>query len=625
MLGGRSNLAPARKSGRRLLGAVVVLSIGFLAIWWLAGGFDREPAYRGKPASYWLDLEGNDQQVGTGTSSVEAFKAMGPKAVPFLVKALKRKVSPMFVKLHDFADNHDFPDWLTSRLPDPDRIEGRRIKAAITLGMLGTDAAPAIPLLSRLLKEPGQSGEMIGATGAALAALGDASLVVLPDLVEDLKSTNSEVQMQSADVLGAIGPEAVAAIPALKAATETPNKLALQSARALWAINRETNLVLLACSNLLMQPEPNLQTESLWMLSTLGSGAKPLELMIEAALRDPAEDIRWEAQKALREVDPELLQATLQEMNQDIPAIVARLVQVIRTGDPEKTAEALRALAVIGPDAAPAVPVLIEILDRGDAPVNVPGNQFALAETLPDKRVTADSPGTVAQLRGAAGRSQRTWQLSRAAEAALAEIGPGARAAVPSLIASLRDHKERSVDPGCYALGRIGAAAHDAIPVLEDLLKSEDPAARLAAAEALSTIDPEHATNAASICREYLDSQATNVTTIGNTERSLTGVSNAAVDFGRGFSLSASVVLWRLHALKEPPVAALMEQVAKQPTMTAIGLLGEIGPDARAALPVLTNCFYSEYQFRRLAAIAIRKIDSDEAKRLGLPAILALP
>jgi len=56
----------------------------------------------------------------------------------------------------------------------------------------------------------------------------------------------------------------------------------------------------------------------------------------------------------------------------------------------------------------------------------------------------------------------------------------------------------------------------------------------------------------------------------------------------------------------------------------AIELLGEIGPAASNALPVLATYLNltNGYYYRAEAAIAIRKIDPAEARRLKLPGLL---
>ena len=77
---------------------------------------------------------------------------------------------------------------------------------------------------------------------------------------------------------------------------------------------------------------------------------------------------------------------------------------------------------------------------------------------------------------------------------------------------------------------------------------------------------------------------------------------------------------------KHAPVEEMMPPSGWQ-RMSALPLLGDIGPPARQALPYLEQILESdpEIMCRRMAAIAIRKIDPQEAARLRLPGLLAVP
>jgi hypothetical protein len=98
----------------------------------------------------------------------------------------------------------------------------------------------------------------------------------------------------------------------------------------------------------------------------------------------------------------------------------------------------------------------------------------------------------------------------------------------------------------------------------------------------------------------------------------------------RFFRLAASVPLWRLGLEKEPPVTAIIDEIKKPASSEQIAyveMLGDIGPDAKAGLPVLKTFVEPDrfIRLRRSAAIAIRKIDPAEAARLGLPGNLVVP
>ena len=82
---------------------------------------------------------------------------------------------------------------------------------------------------------------------------------------------------------------------------------------------------------------------------------------------------------------------------------------------------------------------------------------------------------------------------------------------------------------------------------------------------------------------------------------------------------------------QEPPVEGIIEELNGpygSDHVSYVELLGDIGPEAKAALPTLAKHLNTD-QFiiglRRAAAIAIRRIDPGEAARLGLPGMLAVP
>src|SRR5207248_4517161 len=83
-----SGSLPAKRK-RQMLKVAFIFVLGSLV--WLCLGSIREPIYKGKPASSWLDLE--TQNGGPSDESVLALKSMGPKAVPFLIKICKNKPS----------------------------------------------------------------------------------------------------------------------------------------------------------------------------------------------------------------------------------------------------------------------------------------------------------------------------------------------------------------------------------------------------------------------------------------------------------------------------------------------------------------------------------------------------
>jgi HEAT repeat protein len=147
----------------------------------------------------------------------------------------------------------------------------------------------------------------------------------------------------------------------------------------------------------------------------------------------------------------------------------------------------------------------------------------------------------------------------------LYEMRPAASSAVPALVHSLKNKTARSPDVAIAILGRIGPDAKEAVPVLTKTLQSESPGTRIRAALGLWRIEKN--TGAVAVLATLLDSDDDNM-------------------------------------------ASLAAQA-----------LGEIGPDARTALPKLRNAVLSKEEghfFLQLEAReAIKKIDPEEAKKLG--------
>jgi HEAT repeat protein len=193
-------------------------------------------------------------------------------------------------------------------------------------------------------------------------------------------------------------------------------------------------------------------------------------------------------------------------------------VQRLRTAENEndRTAAA-NAIQSFGPDAAPAVPALLKLLEDRSA-------------------------------------NYRNQVVS-----ILCELGPVAKSAVPALIKSLEQKTCRCPDGMASILGSIGPAAKDAVPTLTALLKHSEPGVRAVSA----------------------------------------------------------VALWKIA--RNPNLVPALAEALQQERWAepAADALGEIGPQAKAALPALELANnYSELGISSAAWAAIKKIDPDAAQKL---------
>lgn len=152
-----------------------------------------------------------------------------------------------------------------------------------------------------------------------------------------------------------------------------------------------------------------------------------------------------------------------------LDALVAAL-EPDPTASTETRPGALLALGKIGPDAGPAVPSIVALVEKE-------GSSEAM-EAL--RKIGPGARAAVPALRKAA---KGEWaddayvldrpQSARAALETLGALGPAAAEAVPDLIAMLRDVNLQQ--DAARALGGIGAAARDAIPAFEALEKELAP------------------------------------------------------------------------------------------------------------------------------------------------------
>jgi HEAT repeat protein len=176
----------------------------------------------------------------------------------------------------------------------------------------------------------------------------------------------------------------------------------------------------------------------------------------------------------------------------------------------------------------------------------------------------------------------------------------GGAAAVPVLreIAAYPDQNLRSEALGVLAL--LGPDARDATPELAAAVKAEDNSSRfMLACEALAGVDPATAA-------ETLGEVLRDKTNDGRRSWALTELLKLAPQ-GREalpglkemvndpkaevvLRVQAMRMLWRLKEPAEPLVAALVEVVTADQSpagVQALEALGEMGPDAKPALPVL--------------------------------------
>jgi HEAT repeat protein len=240
---------------------------------------------------------------------------------------------------------------------------------------------------------------------------------------------------------------------------------------------------------------------------------------------------------------------------------VETLVAVLGATDEYRSHwEAALWLSYIGPPAKDAVPALCRALRKGDDDTRAKAAE-ALAAIHGQPGVAV--PALIAAL------GDEKWLVRSYAGHALQVFGAEAKEAIPALRDALRDTDGLVAVSAAEALCVIEGKPEAVVPTLVETLKSDSsPYWRSAAAEALGNIGPAAA-----------DAVPQLTASLG--------------DEWRTVRVSAAGALWKVTRHAEPSVGALIRaldgdwSLNESDTGRAVAILGDMGRDARAALPTL--------------------------------------
>ena len=367
-----------------------------------------------------------------------------------LIKAPPEKTRPLFLKMLEEGEPSAVLPTLQSiaetgeaaiePLREVLKDEKLCYWACLVLAEMGEKAAPAVPELTGVLshKEPDVRMRAL----ITLGTIGSAAAPAIPAIVKLLDSDEFDaVRFSAAFALGAINQKDEAATKALVTAARSDKPLL--KAVSLWALARENpeNLEVVeyaakAMAAGLTSEDAELRTVAAKLLSHFGSHPEIVGPALVAALQD---------------VDPRVVGNALDALAAFGPKILPRVTGALKDKQRRHLAAAL--IYRLGPQAAPAIPAMIEALHEPPA--------------SDDDRL-----------------------FRHRAQLVLAAIGPEAKDAVPVLIESLDSDDQEVRGSACYALGKIGTGAADAVPALEKRLQELDGASRTAFIWALLQIRP---------------------------------------------------------------------------------------------------------------------------------------
>lgn len=257
--------------------------------------------------------------------------------------------------------------------------------------------------------------------------------------------------------------------------------------------------------HLVRDPDPVVRQKMARAIGTIGATATDAIPYLIKALDDPNEEVRIAAVKAVGGTAPAS------------KAALGKIIAFARDKDPRMRRAAISVMRGFGPQVKDLLPVLIEALSDPDPgePGKAPSVSYCAATVLaafgPDAKAASEALLKLQkcenlELRGAALqaltrilpkdaslipiyldvlRNKDLAQLRRGAALALGTLGAAAKDAVPVVIEILKsnDVRDRNLDDATkgaciWALGEIGPEAHAAISVLSELTTHLNPAIR---------------------------------------------------------------------------------------------------------------------------------------------------
>jgi HEAT repeat protein len=352
--------------------------------------------------------------------------------------------------------------------------EGEATLVASVLRSLAEEGEAVVPRLCGALDDD----ELCYWACIVLGEIGPAASEALPQLTELLDHEDPDVRMQALVTLGEIGEASAPAVPAIleRVNTDEFESVKLAAVYALGNIGVDNDETVEAIIEVAKSKDPFLHLVGVWALARL----RP----------EKAEGVQYAASeiaKALKSQNPRLRMLAAQalvELKAPRELVAPAMVRALEDADPRVVDRAIDALAALGPQV---------IIPRIDRPLSNPKLREVAVRLL--IRFGPDAAGAVPALIDALESlpedGEEARQFRRGAHFALAAIGPAAADAVPLLIEALSSEDPQVRGSAAYALGKIGPAAEAAVPHLRERLPDLDTKDKIAFVWALLQIVPD--------------------------------------------------------------------------------------------------------------------------------------
>jgi hypothetical protein len=281
---------------------IVLLALGLM---WI-GQRVIEPTYQGRTLTEWLLVYSRDPGMANEASA--AVRRIGPAALPWLVS---------------WVDHQGVTDWearfrkWTMRLPKTwqtnsivQTLCGSQAfthELIVNRGflILGTNANPVVPALTKLMKGPPHIREK---AMYALSYIGEQGLPPLAAVLENPKAENRDAAAAWIGTMHNLGTNEAAAVRALaRCLNDSQWDVARASALSLGKLKAQPQVAVPALVKALAHVHPPVREAAAYALGDFGAQARPAVDALQSSLFDPNTSVHVAAYGALARVAPEVL------------------------------------------------------------------------------------------------------------------------------------------------------------------------------------------------------------------------------------------------------------------------------------------------------------------------------
>jgi HEAT repeat protein len=347
-------------------------------------------------------------------------------------------------------------------------LEGANRDQQVFIRALRAVGAPAIPeIMSAIQDQPASNITLEHWSVQSLSGMGGASVEPLAEFLENPSET---VRLAAARSLQLMEGESAPARQNLLGCLEDPSELVrAASLQALVNSGAGFHLLEQPLRRALNDASKQVRRSAVDAIADLNKEAKSLVPELVLLVSDEDGQLRTAAIAALGSMEEEAHPAA------------ESLVQALDSAPPSEQEEIVRTLGRIGSSAALAVPSLSELLERE------PGLRISILTALANIGPEAEP----ALPRIKASLEHPEAEIRAAAVVAFSRVESNSTSLLNRLRAALEDERTIVRQPAAQGLGRLGQDASEAAPRLFDLLKSRED--RGPALEALRLIGPHPA------------------------------------------------------------------------------------------------------------------------------------